>query len=353
VKTLPVNTTDQSSTLQSAIDSGERIFSFSAGPHRFRKTLERIQPGTKFVGQGVASLDFGSLPHGMWLQGSLSLENLTLSGDFLLATGNGGTPSISFDRVVCNVETTIQNLATVSAVGSSFSKQTYWHNAVVSNCSFSADTNISGNTQFTDNRMIARLICGSGTWGLSNARVSRIRWDGLISRDNVAECLLFECVDVTDSEFSDLDFINCTGPLIEYWDIGGDGVPQNHRFRNNTIRNILSSGPTCVGIYLAGNTENTLIEDVILSRTTQPVVIDPTSNNTTVRRFMITSPEIAPYADDQRFTRAWKLAMKQLQRFLVTDNGTGTVLESLYVDNPNGTTVCNRPLRAGESIEVN
>jgi hypothetical protein len=346
MKSLPTNTTNQSATMQTAIDAGEDTFLFAPGLHRFGKTLERVREGTRFICHG-ATIDLRMEGWGMYLHGGLTIEGGTIIGQdekpLTLATGTGGAPSITFERVDCAVATTMQNITTIGATNSTFRRQTYWHDAVVKNCTFLADTNISGFTKFTDNTMQARLISGAGTWGLKGAIISRVRWEHLISRTNVGECLLFECVDVEDCIFEDLDFHAVSGPLIEYWDIGADNVMQQHVFRNNIIRGVTCDGPTSMGIWLAGRAENNLIEHLMLHRVAHPLRIDAPSKDNHVRNMVVVDCVPSMYSDGRHAAR---------ERFIVQDEGEETVIESLRVEGARGIPACNRARRDGETFDV-
>jgi hypothetical protein len=214
-KTLVPNTSDQSATIQRALDAGERTLIFAPGYHRLAKTIT-LPAGTRIVGTNT-TIDLAT-PSGwaFYLTGPVSFQGVTLvrsvPGGLTLATGTAAGASIAFDRVDVGVATSIQNIATVGATGSVFRQQTYWHDAIVRDCTFEADTYISGKTQFTDSIMRGRLISGAGTWGLRGATVARVRWDHLVSRDNTGECLLFETVDVEGCVFEDLEFVGCSGP---------------------------------------------------------------------------------------------------------------------------------------------
>jgi hypothetical protein len=178
---------------------------------------------------------------------------------------------------------------------------------------------------------------------LKGAIISRVRWEHLISRTNVGECLLFECVDVEDCVFEDLDFHAVSGPCIEYWDIGGDGAMQNHVFRNNIIRRITCDGPTSMGIWLAGRAENNLIEHLMLHRVAHPLRIDAPSRSNRVRNMVVVDCVPSMYSDGRHAAK---------ERFIVQDEGQGTVIESLRVEGARGIPMCNRARRDGETFDV-
>lgn len=356
MKTLPVNSTDQSPLIASEILKGTRDFVFASEHHKLAHTI--VTPGDKpitFKAHPGAIVELAmdgwafQLSHDLnFIGGCEPLKILGGHKGLKLATGVAGTPRVSFDRVDCDVETSIQNVGTAGATNSVFRAATMWKNAKIETCNFLSDCYIGGNTQFTNNSMEARLVANNETGGLNKAKIHRVRWDSWLRVHNAMESVLFEDCDVLESELSELEFRGGCTTLL-HW---GVNVPNSAcKCHGNVFQDITSDGPTAIGIrFKGGDVDGNLFRNISIHRAMYPILLEEGCKSNLLECISIVDcvPSVMQGGWEPW---NWDAITRKSKRFAIEDHGSDTRYGEIHAEGLRGIELTNRPDRIKQPIQ--